>query len=146
MTNAAIRRDRLRSLRASSLGRLAGSRPYRVLCLVAGIWLLNAFDLSLTALSHKQGFLHEQNPFARHMLGYGLLSVVLYKVGLVLIGSYPLVKFRTTRIAEMGALVVLIAYASVAIRWSQCYDWYALAISPTSHSVVDTAQDQRTPS
>ncbi len=134
------------SLWARMAARFSRSRSTRVLCLIAGIWLLNAFDLSLTALSHNQGFLHEQNPVARHMLKFGLLSVVLYKIGLVLIGTYPLVKYRTARITELGALVVLIAYATVAIRWSQCYDWYSLSAAPTAPHVTPTVQLEEQPS
>ncbi len=80
------------------------------------------------------------------MLKFGLLSVVLYKIGLVLIGTYPLVKFRTARITELGALVVLIAYATVAIRWSQCYDWYSLSAAPTAPHVMPAIQLDEQPS
>jgi len=103
------------------------ARSHRVILLVAAIWMLNAFDLTLTVLSHQQGVLDEQNPVARHMLQYGVLSVALYKVGLVLIGTYPLLRFRTARITELGTLVIVIAYATLAVRWSRCYDFYTLA-------------------
>ncbi len=108
------------------------ARSHRVICLVGGIWLLNAFDLAFTLLSHEQGLLHEQNPVAKQMLEKGELSVMLYKIGLVLIGSYPLLRFRTARIAEMAAFVVLIAYAALAIRWSECYELYGLTFSNTA--------------
>ncbi|MBI4718993.1 MAG: hypothetical protein HY763_14395 [Planctomycetes bacterium] len=106
----------------------AESRSHRVICLVAGIWLLNAFDLALTLLSHEQGLLHEENPFARYLLGLGPVTVLLYKVGLVLIGSYPLLKFRTARVAELGAMVILMVYATLAVHWSTCYEFYAVAL------------------
>ncbi len=100
------------------------ARSHRVICLVLGIWILNGFDLAFTVLSHDQGLLHEENPLARHMLAYGTASIVLYKIGLVLIGSYPLLRFRTARITEMGAFVILIAYGLLGIHWAQCYDLY----------------------
>lgn len=101
------------------------ARAHRVLCLVAGIWVLNGFDLAFTVLSHDQGMLHEDNPLARVVLGYGTLSIVLFKIGLVLIGSYPLLRFRTARITEMGAFVILIVYAFLGVQWAECYDLYA---------------------
>lgn len=107
----------------------ASSRAHRVPCLIAGIWLLNGFDLTLTILAHQHGLLHEQNPFARQFLEQGALSIMLFKVGLVAIGSYPLLRFRRTRIAELGALVVLGAYAILAVRWSTCVDLYTLSLS-----------------
>ncbi len=105
------------------------ARSHRVICLVAGIWLISGFDLALTILSHQQGVLHEENPVARQMLAHGPWSLSLYKIGLVLIGSYPLLKFRTARVTELGTLVVLLVYAILAVRWSACIDFYQLAAS-----------------
>ena len=108
---------------------LAESRSHRVICLVVAIWLLNAFDLTLTVLAHQQGVLHEGNPVAASLLEHGPLSLGLFKIGLVLIGSYPLLRYRRTRITELGALVVLVAYATLAIHWSTCYELYTLSAS-----------------
>ena len=94
-----------------------------------GIWLLNGFDLIFTILAHQQGMLQEQNPIARLMLTYGTPSIVLFKIGLVFIGSYPLLRFRTARITELGTLVILVAYALLAVHWSECYELYAASIS-----------------
>ncbi|MGB2986502.1 MAG: DUF5658 family protein [Phycisphaerae bacterium] len=114
------------------------ARSHRVICLVFGIWLLNAFDLAFTILSHEQGMLHEENPLARHMLQYGAASIILYKIGLVLIGSYPLLRFRRARITELGAYVILAAYAFLAIHWSTCYDLYTV----TNPDSIDLAAVQ----
>lgn len=107
----------------------AAARSHRVICLVAGIWMLNGFDLAFTLLSHQHGLLDEQNPFARSMLERGELPVLLFKVGMVLIGSYPLLRFRHVRITELGALVVLFAYALLAFRWSACFELYSASLS-----------------
>jgi hypothetical protein len=106
---------------------MACSRTHRVICLVAGIWLTNAFDLLLTLLSAKDGLLVELNPIADHMLQQGTVPVVLYKIGLVLIGTYPFLRFRHTRIAELGALTCLCFYAVLAVHWNACYEVFALA-------------------
>jgi hypothetical protein len=108
---------------------VAEARSHRIICLVLGVWLLNGFDLAFTVLSHQQGLLHEENPLARHMLGYGTLPIILFKTGMVLIGSYPLLRYRTLRITEMAALLVLAAYVMLAIRWSTCVELYATAAS-----------------
>lgn len=102
------------------------ARSHRVICLVLGIWLLNGFDLAFTILSHDQGMLHEENPLARHMLAYGTASIILFKIGLVLIGSYPLLRFRAARITELGSFVILLSYAFLAVHWSECYDLYSI--------------------
>lgn len=105
---------------------VAESRSHRVICLLVGIWILNAFDLALTLLANQHGLLHEENPLARELLRHGPLSVGLYKLGMVLLGSYPLLRFRSARITELGALVVLIAYATLAMHWSAVYEIYCL--------------------
>lgn len=105
------------------------ARSHRVICLVLGIWLLNGFDLAFTILSNEQGMLHEENPLARHMLAYGTASIILFKTGLVLIGSYPLLRFRTARITELGSFVILLSYACLSVHWSECYDLYSFTAS-----------------
>ena len=47
----------------------------------------------------------------------------------------PLVKFRTARITEWGTLVVLLSYAALAVRWSDCYEAYHVALTASSHMV-----------
>ena len=111
------------------------ARSHRVICLVLGVWLLNGFDLTFTILSHQQGVLHEENPLARHMLQYGTTPMILFKTGLVLVGSYPLLRFRTARITEMAAFLVLVAYVLLAIRWSTCYELYTLT-APSGADLV----------
>jgi hypothetical protein len=112
---------------------LVASRPRRVICLMAGVWLLNAFDLAMTVLAHQQGLLHEQNPLARAFLDEGPASVALFKFGLVLVGSLPLLRFRAAPIAELGVLTVLLAYAVLALHWSACYETYSLVLTNDVH-------------
>jgi hypothetical protein len=94
-------------------------------------------------MAHQQGLLSELNPMARRLLRDGPLWITLYKVGLVLIGTYPLIRFRTTRIAEMGALCVLLVYALLAVHWDTCYQLYTLSntnnINWAELEAIDTA-------
>jgi hypothetical protein len=108
---------------------LAAARSHRVICIVLGIWLLNGFDLTFTILTFEQGMLHEENPVARYILQYGTPSVVLFKIGLVLIGSYPLLRFRQKRVAELGAFTILAAYALLSVHWSFCFEQYDITAS-----------------
>ena len=112
------------------------ARSRRVLIIVGGIWLINAFDLTFTILSHENGILDEKNPVARHVLQQGTVSVVLFKIGLVLIGSYPLLKFRKARITELGAVVVFVAYAALAFHWFDCFEFYTMTM-PDSANYAD---------
>jgi len=119
------------------------ARSHRVICLVAGIWLINGFDLTLTIMAHQQGLLSELNPLARRLLRDGPLWITLYKVGLVLIGTYPLIRFRTTRVAELGAICVLLIYSLLAVHWNTCYELYTLSqtnnVNWADVEAIDTA-------
>jgi hypothetical protein len=115
------------------------ARSHRVILLVLGIWLLNAFDLAFTVLAFQQGMLHEENPVARYMLSHGISSIMLFKIGLVLVGSYPLLRFRTARVTELGSMVILIAYAMLAMHWSECVELYSITISQGAN-IAELAQ------
>jgi hypothetical protein len=110
------------------------SRGHRVLCLVLGIWILNLFDLALTLIAHRHGLLEEVNPLARNLLESDPRSLVYYKIGLVFLGTLPIVRFRHARIAELGALTVLAAYVLLAMRWNICYELYTLAATNNVHA------------
>ena len=114
----------------------ADARSHRVICLVLAIWLLNGFDLTFTILAHEQGLLEEQNPLAQKFLSNGPVSVILFKVGFVLAGSYPLLRYRRARITEMATLTILVAYGLLAVHWSECYKLYTL----TSGAPVNIAE------
>lgn len=114
----------------------ADARAHRVICLVMAVWMLNGFDLTFTILAHEQGLLQEQNPLAQKFLDDGPLPMILFKIGLVLIGSYPLLRYRRARITEMASLVVLLAYGLLAVHWSECYRLYSL----TSGGPVNIAE------
>ena len=105
------------------------ARSHRVICLVSGVWLINGFDLVFTLMSHQQGVLDEANPVARQLLNHGALPLILYKIGLVFIGTYPLLKFRTARVTELAALVILVVYTILAVMWSNCYEVYTVTHS-----------------
>lgn len=117
------------------------ARSHRVILLVFSIWLLNAFDLVFTVLAHNQGLLHEENPVARTLLDLGTPSLVLFKVGLVFIGSYPLLRFRMARITEMGTIMILVAYALLSVHWAECYELYTLTATNNIHIAEISGED-----
>jgi hypothetical protein len=106
---------------------LVAGRSHRVICLVAGIWLINAFDLAMTLMAHEAGLLDEENPLGRHLLESGWLWTTMFKVSIVCVSTYPLLRYRHMRVVEMGALVGLMMYALVAFRWEACYEIYMLS-------------------
>ena len=112
---------------------IAASRSHRVLCLVAGLWLINLFDLVLTVLAHSQGVLAEMNPLARRLFPLGPQALAVYKFTLVGIGSGVLIGYRKRLIAELAATAMLIVYAGVAVRWRLCYELYHISAMPTTH-------------
>ena len=100
------------------------TRAYRVLALAAALAVLNVFDLQFTLLAHEHGMLEEENPVARMMLGHGAAPLAIFKVGLVTLALWPMVRFRHHRIVELGAVIGLLLYLTVTIRWTRCYELY----------------------
>jgi Domain of unknown function (DUF5658) len=94
--------------------------------LLAGLWLINGFDVVLTVLAYHQGMLDETNPIARHLLTHSPNVVLAYKVALVSFASIILIVYRTRFLAELAAGGMLFVYTLVAIRWRLCYELYLL--------------------
>lgn len=102
------------------------SRSHRVLCFLAGLWIINIFDLVLTLMADRQGLLHEANPLAAFVLARGPGAVCFYKAVLVAGGSAILIRYRRRLLAEFTAASLLVIYAMVAVRWKWCYQLYEL--------------------
>lgn len=105
---------------------LAASRAHRVLCLLFGVWIINAFDTALTVTAHTDGLLEESNPIAARLLLHSPTAVVVYKLALVGFSSVVLVIYRRRFLAELAAGGMLFIYTVVAIQWRLCYEVYAL--------------------
>ena len=103
---------------------MADSRSHRVLCLLAGLWIINAFDLVLTILAYRNNLLDEYNPIAARVLPLGAGMLCIYKSVLVASASAVLVWARRQLLAEMVSGAMLIVYAMVAVHWKVCYETY----------------------
>jgi hypothetical protein len=112
-----------------AFSRIANSRAKRVVYLLLGIWVLNAFDVALTIRAQADGMLYEQNPLARRILVMGAPAILLFKVALVASATYVLYTFRRFRCAEFATALILLAYVGVAFQWQLCYDMYEVACS-----------------
>ncbi len=103
---------------------LAGRRARRVFLLLLAVWLLNAFDLTLTMLADADGILEEGNPIARAILARGALTLFAFKIITVFVASVVMFGFRRYRCTEIALFVVLAAYTLVAVKWHVCYAMY----------------------
>jgi hypothetical protein len=122
--------------RAAWMSRL---RSHRVLLLLIGLWIINAFDLVLTGIAHSNGLLVESNPIAARVVPLGYLAIVVYKTALVAVGSAALLSIRRRPIAEVTAAALLAVYALVAFQWKLCFELYDLTHSGTVGSTDLTA-------
>ena len=43
--------------------------------------------------------------------------------------DFPLLRYRTERITELGSYVILAVYAFLALRWATCFEVYADTVS-----------------
>ncbi|HRX87622.1 MAG TPA: DUF5658 family protein [Phycisphaerae bacterium] len=121
-----------------ALQRVTAGRSRRVVMLLAGVWLINIFDLTLTLLASADGVLHEENPIARALL-HNPAALLAFKLSLVAAATTVLFNFRRFRCAEIACTLALFIYAGVAIQWRLCYEMYDLAHT-ANVSQVDVAR------
>lgn len=111
------------------------NRPRRILLALAGMWVINAFDLGYTMLESNRVNFVELNPLAAQLLDGPHHGLVTYKAGLVLAGSVILLALRRQRLAEYSAWMLLGAYVLVAIRWNSYYVELAQSLSDPAVNV-----------
>jgi hypothetical protein len=123
-----IFRDRLRRAFGRWLNVDRSVRERRVLLLLAGVWLLSAFDLGFTLVARSLGMLVELNPIAAWLMGgHGNLAVIVYKVVLMTIGTVILWRFREKQRAESAAWLMLMVHVALSMRW---YAYYHNEVPP----------------
>ncbi len=105
--------------------RLSEHRPKRVLLLLAAIWIVQGFDLGFTLFAHQCGTFAEMNPAAAWLLDRGPIWAVLFKVGLVLLGTVILWRYRTRAVSEGALWLVMGACVGLSLRWRDYFEYFA---------------------
>lgn len=114
----AVRPERLEAqLRGLSL-----PRRRRVLLLLAGMWLLHAFDLAFTFVASLLGNFVELNPIAAALLAMPWYYLAAYKCGLLLTGTIILTYVARHWVAELSTWFLFSVSLYVAIRWYVYFD------------------------
>jgi hypothetical protein len=93
--------------------RLGASRPQVVAWLLVELWVLNIADLLLTRRAMWLGFATESNAVMDRLFRSGTLSTVVFKVGIVTVGSVLLWRLRRRREALLAALALTAFFAAV---------------------------------
>ncbi len=93
--------------------RLGTPRPQVVTWLLIELWVLNIADLLLTRRAIWLGFATESNRVMGHFLRAGTLSAVVFKVGVVTVGSLLLWRLRRHRAALLAAVALTAFFAAV---------------------------------
>lgn len=103
-------------------------RSRRVMLLLAAVWVLNAFDLCFTIIESNGRFFRELNPMAAQLLDTPV-ALATYKVSLVFMGSFILLKHRRRRISELGCWFLLCTYSYLWVRWAEYYDHLTVTLN-----------------
>jgi hypothetical protein len=127
--NAAYRR----SDAAANAANIVAARGRRVIVLLLGLWIINAFDLALTLLATRDGVLYEENPIARALLAHSPYALAIFKVLTVTAASSVLIYYRRHRCSEWASALVATAYALVALQWKLCYEMYEITLTANVH-------------
>lgn len=103
------------------------TRARRIACVLAAIWVLNAFDLCFTVTASDCRHFDELNPIARGLIGEPLLLTV-YKLLLLVPCTLIFAALRQRRIAELAAWLGLSVYTLVTLRWLAYYGHISMTL------------------
>ena len=95
--------------------RPAGDRRLAYLLLVA--WIINLFDLCLTVLAWRQHLMVELNPLAAKVLPHGTAAIIIYKIGLLVIGTTALWYCRRHWATEPAVWAYVILCIGLSFWW-----------------------------
>lgn len=112
------------------------SRSRRVLLLLGGVWVLNAFDLGYTMLESTRQHFVELNPVASALLKGPDHWIVAYKAGLVIGGSSILLALRRFALAEYSCWLLFGAYCYVGGLWSRYYQELLVTLCDPAQSFM----------
>lgn len=105
------------------IGRLIGTRSFRVITLVTMIAVMSVVDLYLTILYVTHTGMSEANPLARAMMGYQSPTILaLWKLATVVLSLGILVVIRKKRSAEIGAWIECFVLAWLMVHWTGYID------------------------
>ncbi len=107
----------------------ASRRGRRICLLVAAIWIMNAFDLSMTLHAHRHGLLSETNPIAGYFLVLGPFALIMFKILLAGFGGCVLLWSRHHALAEYMTWLAVAVNLSVVARWMSCYEFYEVTLN-----------------
>jgi len=104
--------DTVRGLNA----RPASRRGRRVVLLVIGLSLVNAFDLAFTLLGSRHTDFVEMNPLAACLIHH-TLGLVVFKVVITSIGLLIMLRFRSRWFTELSCWGLCGVYSALAGIW-----------------------------
>jgi len=97
-------------------------RESRIFWLLMGVWVVNFFDLGFTLLAYEQRMLVELNPLVNRLLGYGPVTIIVYKIALLGFGTAIIWWYRRLDISEQTAWIYAIICIGLALWWYIFYD------------------------
>ncbi len=98
------------------------NRSRRVLLTLAAVWVISIFDLGYTLAESGTEDFYEANPLAAKLLGGPEQFVVVYKFGLLGLGTLILLALRRYAVAELACWFLFVSKLYVAVRWYGYFD------------------------
>lgn len=113
----------------------ATRRSFRVIVVLAGVFVLTIFDLAYTQAQLPRGNFLEANLLAAGAVEAGAMSAAAYKVLLFGAGAYILHRFRRTAAAELGTWLLAACHVGLMVWWELYFQ--ALEVCCTGAIVYD---------
>ncbi|MBK9119156.1 MAG: hypothetical protein IPM18_06080 [Phycisphaerales bacterium] len=98
------------------------NRSRRILLLLSAIWVISIFDLAFTLNEYGTEKFVELNPVADRVLAGPVHHVMLYKFGLLGVGTLILLALRRHTVAELACWFLFTFKVYVGVRWFAYYD------------------------
>jgi hypothetical protein len=112
------------------------NRSRRVLLTLAAVWVISIFDLGYTLSESGTEDFCEANPLAAKLLGGPEQFVVVYKFGLLGVGTLILLMLRRYAVAELACWFLFVFKLYVAVRW---YGYFDCVLNGYVNPVLDAS-------
>ncbi len=93
-----------------------------MLLTLAAVWVIAVFDLGFTLFERETPEFVELNPVAARVLSGSAQGVMVYKFGLLALGTLILLPLRRHAVAELACWFLFVAQVYLAVRWYAYYD------------------------
>lgn len=104
--------------------RMLTPRSFRILLLLAALWVMNLFDLFCTLMAYRIGHFGELNPLAESFIHHPP-SVLSFKLAALIFSTGTFWLTRKMRVAEISCWGLTVVYSYLSAVWIQYFVYFS---------------------